>query len=386
MCSTSVGIERRGGERFTCSEFLCEVWEKSGRITHRFAWASGWYTFQRSGICGLGHWGQWYQGQLCAHSRMSSRYKGKTIGNLLRPSKDTLLCMSRSSWTSDECARFRSKVLQKGLSTSVQLWGWCHCWRCQRCSIQVLKNQGYRDLCNSSVAVILREVQREVDGRRPFEDRLCIDYYISNHFVHTSTASDLDCCFMAILSRWKPPGPRMMRTLWSNSREQMEKYEKRKDAGISYPEGLEILLKETPKRNRPTSETADSPENAPQDHDIRQSGRVLGLQNRDFWIRPNRFVLAFSHTCDCPSSAFQELSWKVISKIKSQRKQDWGSQEMANIVLVLAVILLWAMRSSSQIRTSASRTTKNNVCLWPSTPFRHFWHVSYEKHVHVRLS
>ena len=121
ICSTSVGLEWRGGRRFTCSEFLGEVWQKGGRITHRFAWASSWYTFQRSGICGLGHWGHWYQGQLCAHSRLSSRYKGKTIGNQIRSSKDTLLCISRSSWTSDECARFCSKVLQKGPSISVQL-------------------------------------------------------------------------------------------------------------------------------------------------------------------------------------------------------------------------------------------------------------------------
>ena len=91
-----------------------------------------------------------------------------------------------------------------------------------------------------------------------------------------------------------------MRTLWSNSRERMQNKEKREDAGISYPEGLEILLKETAKRNRPTSETADFPENAPRDYDIRQSERVLEFQNRDFWMRPNRFVLVLSHTCDSP--------------------------------------------------------------------------------------
>ena len=144
----------------------------------------------------------------------------------------------------------------------------------------------------------VREIQREVDEGRPLEDTLCIDYYNNNHFLHTSTASDLDCCFMAILSQWKPPGPRMMRTLWSNSRERMENYQKRKDGGGSFPEGLDIMLKETATRNLPTSETADSPENEPQDHDVRQSERVLKFQNRDFWIRPNRFVLALSHTRD----------------------------------------------------------------------------------------
>ena len=91
-----------------------------------------------------------------------------------------------------------------------------------------------------------------------------------------------------------------MRTLWSNSRERMQNYEKREDASIPFPEGLEILLKETAKRNRPTSEAAGCPENAPRDYDIRQSERVLEFQNRNFWMRPNRFVLALSHTCDSP--------------------------------------------------------------------------------------
>ena len=66
---------------------------------------------------------------------------------------------------------------------------------------EYLRKLEYRDLHNSSVAVILREIQREVDEGRPLGDSLCIDYYNNNHFLHTSTASDLDCCFMAIPSR-----------------------------------------------------------------------------------------------------------------------------------------------------------------------------------------
>ena len=66
---------------------------------------------------------------------------------------------------------------------------------------EYLRKHEYRDLYNSSVAVTLREIQREVDQGRPLEDTLCIDYYNNNHFLHTSKASDLDCCFMAILSR-----------------------------------------------------------------------------------------------------------------------------------------------------------------------------------------
>ena len=46
------------------------------------------------------------------------------------------------------------------------------------------------------------------------------------------------------------------------------------------------MLKETAKRNRPNPEAVHRPEIAPQDHDVRQSERVLEFENKDFWIRP----------------------------------------------------------------------------------------------------
>ena len=81
------------------------------------------------------------------------------------------------------------------------------------------KKQDYQDLHNSSVAVMLREMQREVNMRRQFESRLHIDYDTNDHFSQLRSACDLYCCFMAILSWRKPPRPRIMRKLWSNSRE-----------------------------------------------------------------------------------------------------------------------------------------------------------------------
>ena len=62
------------------------------------------------------------------------------------------------------------------------------------------RKQTYQDLDNSSVAVMLREMQREVNEGRPFEGRLHIDYYHNKHSFQISSASDLDCCLMAILS------------------------------------------------------------------------------------------------------------------------------------------------------------------------------------------
>ena len=62
------------------------------------------------------------------------------------------------------------------------------------------KHQEDQDLHNSSVAIMSREMQREVNTGRPFESRHHIDYDTKNHSSQLSSASDHNCCFMAILS------------------------------------------------------------------------------------------------------------------------------------------------------------------------------------------
>ena len=62
------------------------------------------------------------------------------------------------------------------------------------------EKQEYQDLYNSSVAVMLREMQREVNTGRPFETRYHIDFFTYDHFSQFRSASDLDRFFMAILS------------------------------------------------------------------------------------------------------------------------------------------------------------------------------------------
>ena len=84
-----------------------------------------------------------------------------------------------------------------------------------------------------------------------------------------------------------------MRKLWSNSRERTRGYEKRQDEDSSYSKGIEVLLRETTKKNYPNTEDVDNPMIAPQDYDVRQSERVLEFQNRDFWIRPTDLSLHF---------------------------------------------------------------------------------------------
>ena len=143
------------------------------------------------------------------------------------------------------------------------------------------KKQQYQDLYNSSVAVMLREMQREVNEGRPFESRLHLDSHTHNHFSQLISASDLDCCFMAILSWRKPHGPRIMRESWSISRVRMHGNENRRGEDSSFAKGIEVLLTETAKKGYPDPENVDNPMSAPLGYDVRQSKRVLELQNRD---------------------------------------------------------------------------------------------------------
>ena len=89
------------------------------------------------------------------------------------------------------------------------------------------KRQENQDLHSLSVAIMLREMRREVNAGRTLESTLHIDYSTNNHSSQRSSVSDLDCCFMAFLSWRKAPGPSIMRKLWSNVREQTQGNKKR---------------------------------------------------------------------------------------------------------------------------------------------------------------
>ena len=62
------------------------------------------------------------------------------------------------------------------------------------------ERQEYQDLHYSSVAIMLRKMQREVNTRRPFESRLHIDFSSNNQSYQLSSASDLDCYFYWLFS------------------------------------------------------------------------------------------------------------------------------------------------------------------------------------------
>ena len=62
------------------------------------------------------------------------------------------------------------------------------------------RNQGYQHLHNSSVAIMPREMQREVNMGHPFESVFHMHYSTNNHPPQLHSADDFDCCFTAFLS------------------------------------------------------------------------------------------------------------------------------------------------------------------------------------------
>ena len=169
------------------------------------------------------------------------------------------------------------------------------------------KRQENQDLHSLSVAIMLREMRREVNTGRTLESMLHIDYSTNNHFSQRSSASDLDCGYMAMLSWRMPPGPRIMRKLWSNLREHTQGNEKRQVEDNSYCETIEGLLRATARKIHPEAEDVDNPMIAPQDFVVRQSGRVLELRNRSL-DTTNRSVLVFSYSCNHSCAAFSRIT------------------------------------------------------------------------------
>ena len=116
------------------------------------------------------------------------------------------------------------------------------------------KKQEYQDLYSSLVAVMLREMQRDINMGRPFEGRRHIYYFSNNHFAQLRSVDDLDCCFMAILLWRKPPGPRIMRKIWSNTCDRTQNKLKEQAEDSSYPKGIEVMLGETARKSYPHPE------------------------------------------------------------------------------------------------------------------------------------
>ena len=85
------------------------------------------------------------------------------------------------------------------------------------------------------------------------------------------------------------------------------------------------MLRETARRSY--AENDDNPMIAPRDHDVRQSGRVLGLQNKDLWIRPTDLSWHFPILVtlrELPCNHYRGRSvanWEARDEAKKQKTQ-----------------------------------------------------------------
>ena len=163
---------------------------------------------------------------------------------------------------------------------------------------------------------------------------------------------------MAVHSWGKPVGPSIMRKLWSNIatgqsenlREQTDDKKRVKQTEDNSRErGVESQLRAAAQRGYP--EDAEDPMVAPPDYDIRQSGRVLELQNSDLWLRPTDMSWHLPILMTIREEPFKNYrsktseKWKAKEdKIEEAKKQkikksddEWmESCRLAAIILVMA--------------------------------------------------
>ena len=93
--------------------------------------------------------------------------------------------------------------------------------------------------------------------------------------------------------------------------------------------GIEVLVRETARKVCSSPENVVDPMIAPQDYDVRQSGRVLELQNRDLWIR---LILVTIRAMLFKKSSEQSSSWSwqqpmIWASSSSSAWGEWSSDQ-----------------------------------------------------------
>ena len=124
-------------------------------------------------------------------------------------------------------------------------------------------------ICNPSVAVMLRESHE----RSTWDALLKADFMsitrpiiTNNHLLQLRSPDDLGCCFMAVLSWWKPTWTQNYQKLWTNTRERTQSKEKdQAEDSSQFPRVVEVLLRETARKGCPDPENIVHPMIAPQD-------------------------------------------------------------------------------------------------------------------------
>ena len=105
-----------------------------------------------------------------------------------------------------------------------------------------------------------------------------------------------------------------MRKLWSNLRDQTMRRNRRK---IIRLRGSESQLRAAAQRSYLNPEDVEDPMIAPPDYDVRQSGRVLELQNRDLWSRPTELSWHFPILMTIREEPFKNCRSRSSAKLKT---------------------------------------------------------------------
>ena len=104
-----------------------------------------------------------------------------------------------------------------------------------------------------------------------------------------------------------------MRQLWSNTRESTQSKEKGQAEDSLYSKGIEVLFREM-------ARNMDNLVIAPQDCEIRQSGRVLELQSKDLWIRPSDLSWHFTILVTIRELPFRRYRGRSLAKLEDSEK------------------------------------------------------------------
>ena len=160
--------------------------------------------------------------------------------------------------------------------------------------------------------------------------------------------------------------------------------EKEQTEDSSYPKGIEVLLREVARKSYPDPENVDNPMITPWDYEVRQSVRVLVLQNKDCWIRPTDLSWRFPILVTICEFLFINLSWKVHCEFGSQglSQQAKHSEKQNSQIKHTGIRLGSRIPVGNEILYidflgKVIHGDENNVCLSRTTTFHHCLHLPF---------
>ena len=151
------------------------------------------------------------------------------------------------------------------------------------------------------------------------------------------TFSQLTLQLISIVASWLFSHWKIMRKLWGNTRERIQGNEEKQGEDSSYTESIEVLVRETARKDYPVQEKVDNPMIATQDYDVRQSGRVLELHI--YGYDPKIYPGTFLNTRDEAKNGAQTKRVRVLIGTV-QIKRTRPPQAVTSLCLL-------AMRSST---------------------------------------